>query len=148
MRRTLWQAASLLLIVVLPIGCKKKAPPPPPVAVEPAPPPPVAMSTVDLGKAIGADKRVMVAGTVFGVRDTIYASIATTGVASSAVLTAKWTFQTGQLVDSSSRSIAPTGPATTEFHIVKKSAWPVGKYKVAVSLDGGLPVEKEFDVKK
>ena len=106
------------------------------------------MSTVDLGKAIGADKRVTAAATVFGVRDTIYASVATTGVAASAVLTAKWTFQTGQLVDSTSQSIAPTGPATTEFHIVKQSAWPVGKYKVAVSLDGGLPVEKEFEVKK
>jgi hypothetical protein len=148
MRRIIWQVAALALVVALPTGCKKKAPPAP-AAVEPAPaPPPVAMAAVDLGRAIGADKKVTAATTVFGVRDTIYASVSTTGVASSAVLTAKWTFQTGQLVDSTSQSIAPTGPATTEFHIAKASAWPAGKYKVAVSLNGGAPIEKEFEVKK
>jgi hypothetical protein len=84
----------------------------------------------------------------FGVRDTIYASVATSGVATSATLTAKWTFQTGQTVDSTSIAIAPTGPANTEFHITKKSAWPVGKYKVAIILNGGVATEKEFEVKK
>ncbi len=149
MRRIICRVAALALVVALPTGCKKKTPPP--AAVEPAPPPaplPVALASVDLGRAIGADKKVTAATAVFGVRDTIYASVATTGVAASAVLTAKWTFQTGQLVDSTSRPIAPTGPATTEFHIVKASAWPAGKYKVSITLDGGAPIDKEFEVKK
>lgn len=148
MRRIIWQLATAMAVVAIGSGCGKKAPPPPPPAPEPAPPPPVALGGVELGRAIGADKKIVAATTVFGVRDTIYASAATTGVAASATLTAIWTFQTGQRVDSTSQPIAPTGPANTEFHITKKTAWPVGKYKVAISLDGGPPIETEFEVKK
>ncbi len=139
---------AVLGLVVLAGGCKKKEPPPAPVVVQPAPPPPVAVAGIEMGRAIGADKAVAAATTVFGTRDTIYASIGTTGVSQASTLTAKWTFQTGQTVDSSSVSIAPTGPATTEFHITKKSAWPVGKYKVAIQLDGQPAGEREFEVKK
>ncbi len=140
---------ALLGLAVVAGGCKKKEPPPaPPVVVQPAPPPPVAVAGIQLGKAIGADKAVTAATSTFGVRDTIYASIGTTGVASAATLSATWTFQTGQTVDTNSVAIAPTGPATTEFHITKKSAWPVGKYKVAIMLNGMPAGEQEFEVKK
>jgi hypothetical protein len=44
--------------------------------------------------------------------------------------------------------IAPTGPATTEFHISKPSGWPAGKYKVEISADGAPAGSKEFEVKK
>lgn len=150
MRRTTWQVAVLVSVGIAGLGCKKKAPPPPPAAVEPAQPAPapVALASVELGKGVGPDKRVTAPLAVFGARDTIYASVATTGVSANAMLVAKWTFQTGQTVDSSSQAIAPTGPASTEFHIMKASAWPVGKYKVAISLDGGAPIEKEFEVKR
>ena len=70
--------------------------------------------------------------TTFGRRDTIYASVATEGAAPSKTLTAKWTFQDGQTVKEQAESIAPTGPAATEFHISKQGPWPVGKYKVEV----------------
>lgn len=145
MMQSIRRAAFAALVVVA--ACKK-APPPPEPAPPPPPPPPVAVSSVEIGKAIGADKKVTAATAVFGVRDTIYASVATTGVSGAATLAARWTFQTGQLVDSTSQAIAPTGPATTEFHITKKTAWPAGKYKVAISLNGGAPAEKDFEVKK
>lgn len=128
-------------LIVLAAACKK-APPPPPAA-----PPPVAVASVDLGKQIGADNRIVQAMTTFGVRDTIYASVATTGAASSAVLTAKWTYQTGQTVDSTATTIAPTGSAQTEFHIVKASPWPVGKYTVTIWLNGQAAGAKDFEVK-
>lgn len=128
-------------LLVLAAGCKK-APPPPPAA-----PPPIAVVSVDLGKQIGPDNRVVQAMTTFGVRDTIYASVATTGAATSAMLSAKWTFQTGQTVDSTATTIAPTGPAQTEFHIVKASPWPVGKYTVTIWLDGQTAGTKDFEVK-
>lgn len=132
-------------------ACKKAPPAPAPEAAQPAPPPPpppVAVAGVTLGKGVDATKAVTAPLTTFGVRDTIYASVATTGVSTAATLSAKWTFQTGQVVDTSSIAIAPTGPANTEFHIVKKSAWPVGKYKVAITLNGGPALEQEFEVKK
>lgn len=152
MRRHTWMVAGSMLALVTALGgCKKKAPPaPPPAAVEAPPPapPPLAFASVELGKGIGPDKKVLAPVIQFGLRDTIYASVATTGVAAAATVTAKWTFQTGQTVDSTSIAIAPTGPANTEFHITKKSAWPVGKYKVAIMLNGALAGEREFEVKK
>jgi len=145
------RAAASALLGLTVLACKKEAPPPAPAAVEPPPPPPAAplsVQSVDLGKAIGADKHITTPTTTFGPRDTIYASVSTAGAASSATLGARWTFEkTSQLVDSTSVPIAPTGPAVTEFHVMRRSKWPTGKYKVAILLNGQPASEKEFEVK-
>ena len=44
-------------------------------------------------------------------------------------------------------SITPTGAQSTEFHIAKATAWPKGKYKVEVSLNGSSAGVTEFEVK-
>jgi hypothetical protein len=75
-------------------------------------------------------------------------SVLTDGAAPSKTISAKWTFQTGQVVQEQNETIAPTGPAATEFHVSKKSPWPVGKYKVEISVDGGPAGSKDFEVKK
>ena len=143
--RMLWVVA---LAMVLGAACKKEAPPPPPAEVTPPPPPAQASVTkIELGSSVGADKRVLAPRTSFGVKDSIIASVYTENTAPGAMLTAKWTFQTGQTVDSSSQAIAAS-PGVTEFHIVKKSAWPVGRYKVEVSLNGTPAGSQEFDVAK
>ena len=130
-------------------GCKKKEAPPPVVEVPP-PPPPVAfhVTGIELGKTITADKMIAAPTATFGPRDTIFVSVATEGTSSSAVLKARFTFQTGQLVNQSSQTIAPSGPAHTEFHIVKPSGWPIGKYKVEITADSLAAGSKEFEVKK
>jgi hypothetical protein len=132
-------------------SCKKKeAPAPPPEAAAPAPapaPPPFAVQGIELGKSIDAGKKVTAPATTFGRRDTIYASVATEGAAPSKTIAAKWTFQDGQTIKDESQSIAPTVPAATEFHISKKSPWPVGKYKVEVSVDGASAGSKDFEIK-
>src|SRR6185436_20086041 len=137
---------TLVLLLIGAVACKKNEPPPP----DPLPPPPapLAVESLDLGKAIGSDKKVTNSTNDFGVRDTIYASVGTSGASSGSTLTAVWTFQTGQVVDSATQSIAPSGPATTEFHITKGSAWPVGKYKVAILLNGTPAKDKEFEIKR
>ena len=148
-RRIVW-AAGLGLAVVGMASCKKKEPPPPPEAAAPAPapaPPAFAVQGIELGKSIDADKKVTAPSTTFGRRDTIYASVATEGAAPSKTVSAKWTFQDGQVVKEQSESIAPTGPAATEFHISKKGAWPVGKYKVEVSVDGASAGSKDFEIR-
>jgi hypothetical protein len=134
-------------------ACKKAAPPPAaeaPPAAEPAPPAPTPFTVkgVETGKAIDADKKVVTPSATFGLRDTIYASVSTDGAAPSKTLKATWTFQTGQTVKTDSQTIAPTGPASTEFHISKKSPWPAGKYKVEISVDGASAGSKEFEIKK
>jgi hypothetical protein len=136
-------------------ACGKSEPPPAPRATAPpaAPmtPPPAApavtVTTIELGNQIGADKRVTQQMTSFAPKDTIYATVVTNGSAPSATLTAKWTYQDGQVVNESTQTIAPTGPAATEFQISKPDGWPAGTYKVEVSLNGRSTGTKEFEVK-
>lgn len=109
---------------------------------------PLRVSDIEIGKRIGADKRINDQTDDFAVRDTIHVSVVTDGASTSAKLTAKWTFNDKQVVDESSQTISPAGGTTvTEFHITKASAWPTGKYKVEIMLDGVSAGTKEFQVK-
>ncbi|MFO1505679.1 MAG: hypothetical protein U1F23_01145 [Lysobacterales bacterium] len=119
-----------------------------PPAETPAPAPaPVSVTSVDLGSAVGPDQKVTMPSTTFEPKDTIYAAVSTDGSASNATLSAKWTYQDGQTVNESSETIAPTGAATTAFHISKPDGWPTGNYKVEISLDGKVVATKDFSVK-
>jgi len=121
----------------------------PPVSA-PAPaaaPEPARVSAIDLGNAIGADKRVTAPGAAFAPGDTIFASIATEGASPSLTLTARWTYEDGQLVSESSETIAPTGPATTEFHITKPDGFPAGRYRVEISANGAAAGARDFEVR-
>jgi len=148
--RIVWATGLGVALIGL-ASCKKKEEPAlPPASAAPAPapaPPAFAVQGIELGKSIDAGKKVASPSTTFGRRDTIYASVATTGAALSKALTAKWTFQDGQTVKEQAESIAPTGPAATEFHISKKGPWPVGKYKVEILVDGASAGSKDFEVK-
>jgi hypothetical protein len=106
----------------------------------------VSVTNVELGNAVGADQNVTTPGTSFAPTDTIYASVSTAGTGTAA-LAAKWTYQDGQTVHEESKSIAPTGPATTAFQISKPSGWPAGSYKVEISMNGQPVGSKEFTVK-
>ena len=105
------------------------------------------VTEVDLGRRLGADNRVTDETDDFQPSDTIYASVVTSGTAQSATLTARWTFEDGQVVDESSRTISPTGSAVTEFHISKPGGWPTGEYTLRVLLDGRDVQSKAFEVK-
>ena len=109
---------------------------------------PVRVSDIQVGKGVGSDKKVGDQTTSFGVRDTMYVAVITDGAAKDAKLTAKWTFNDKQVVKESSQTISPTGGETvTEFHVDKKSAWPKGKYKVEVMLNGVSAGTKDLEVK-
>jgi hypothetical protein len=143
--RTAFVGSTCLLLALA--GCKQEeAQQTTPPAATPAPAAPVAVSSVNLGKSLGPDKRVVSETTQFGTMDTIYASVSTSGSGSGS-LTARWTFQDGQVVDETTQPISATGPATTEFHIAKPSGWPAGNYKVEVSLNGSAGQSKDFSVR-
>jgi hypothetical protein len=134
-RRLLAAVAAVVLTAV--VACKKAAPAPEPVPAPVPPAPSVAalqVSEVQLGSAIGPDKRVTVAATTFKPTDTIYAAVVTTGSAPSATVTARFTYQDGQLVSESSQPLS--GAGVTEFHISKPDGWPAGDYTLDVLLDG------------
>jgi hypothetical protein len=122
-------------------------------ATDVIPPPPAAtvafrVTDVDLGKSITADKMIANSTDDFAPMDTVYVSVATEGTSPGAAIKARFTFQDGQVVDESTQTVAPAGPARTEFHIVKPSGWPVGNYKVEITVDGALAGSKDFEVKR
>lgn len=134
--------AALTLTVLA--GCQKKEEPAP-VAETPKPTP-FRILSMDLGKRLDADKKVVTPTAVFGTRDTIYVAIASDGSASSVTLRALWMFEDGQRVADDAQTLAPTGPAQTEFHIMKATPWPKGKYTVEVFSDTTSAGRKEFVV--
>lgn len=156
--KTLYIASAAMVCLSL-SACKKEAPPAPPVVeaipapvvVEPAPvvaAPSVSVASVDLGRAVGADKAISDPTTTFASNDTIYAAVATTGsVDGNSRIAVKWTYQTGDVVKEDSVDLALVGPAVTDFSISNPKAWPVGKYKVEVSLNGAVVQSKDFEVK-
>lgn len=105
------------------------------------------VTDVDLGRSIGPDNRVNDNDDTddFRPRDTIYASVATEG-SRAGTLTARWTFEDGQVVDETRQSLSPTGPSVTEFHISKPDGFPVGNYKVEILLDNQVVDSKDFEV--
>ena len=106
----------------------------------------VRVSELELGKAIGTDKRVTEDTDDFAPNDTIYASIVTQGSAQQARLTARWIYQDGQTVDESTQTIAPSGTTVTEFHISRPGGWPAGTYTLRILLDGREVESEEFEI--
>jgi hypothetical protein len=152
MRASLKRPVVVLVLAAVAGGagaCKKKTETvEPPTTTVPAAPAstPLAVTSVNLGKSLGPDKRVTAETTTFGTRDTIYASVATDGSGTGGTLAARWTSQDGQVVDETTQSVGAAGPAVTEFHVSKPSGWPVGNYKVEVMLNGAATQSKEFRV--
>ena len=110
----------------------------------------LSVNGVELGRAVGTDKRITMPLTTFGTKDTIFASVMTSGAPPSATLTAVWSYtKDGQTtrVDSTSQIISPTGDAVTEFHIAKPSGWPAGSYRVEIFANGTSAGSRDFDVK-
>jgi hypothetical protein len=146
------------------VGCKKKeeaAPAPAPTMVEPAPAPAPApaatasVASVDLGNAVGPDMKLTAMSATFKPKDTITVSIGTTTSDPAATVAgkigAKWTYLNGtevMVVSEESKDLNLTGNGSTNFQIAKPDGFPVGKYKLEVSLNGAVVQSKDFEVTK
>ena len=154
--------ATVLLAALVVTGCKKQdeVPVPPTAeapapAAEPAPAPapavvPLAVQDIEIGSAVGPDNRITTPSTTLGTRDTVYASVRTSGIANGNKLGVRWSFQDGttegKTVSTDERAI--TGENTvTEFHAATSTGWPTGKYKVEVVLDGTPAQTREFEIR-
>jgi hypothetical protein len=105
------------------------------------------VTDLELGREIGATRHVVAEVSEFRPDDTIYAVVSTRGTGTGS-LTARWTFEDGQVVDETKQDVAPAdGQAVTEFHVAKASGWPVGKYKVEILVNGNVVESEEFTVK-
>lgn len=103
----------------------------------------VTVTTVDLGNAVGGDNRVTAPATTFASGDTIHASVATDGAGGT--LTARWTFQDGQMVDTQDKDV-PAGAQVTDFSISKPDGWPAGRYRLEILNNGMVVQTREFDI--
>jgi hypothetical protein len=148
MRRRILSGATLLVAASLALACGKKdvTPRADSVNTSTGEAAVVRVASIDIGKSLTPDKTIATKTDTFAKTDTIFASIETAG-SGVATVAAKWTFQDGQVVDESTQSISPVGPAHTEFHIVKPSGWPVGKYHVEITINGTSAGTKDFEVK-
>jgi hypothetical protein len=107
----------------------------------------IEIAEVDLGKGLQADRTIRDETDDFAQRDTIYASVRTTGTAENQTVTARWTFEDGQVVDERTETISPMGEAYTEFHISQPNGLPKGKYALVILLNNVEKERKEFEVK-
>jgi hypothetical protein len=101
-------------------------------------------SQVDAAHAISKEQRNFAPGD-----KAIYASVATIGTTDNATLNAKWSYVDGkdESFSSTSESIATDGPAITTFKVENPNAWPKGKYKVVISLNGKTVASEDFEVR-
>lgn len=102
---------------------------------------------IDMGRHVGADKKISDKTDDFAPTDTIFASIHTKGGSAATQLMARWTFEDGTVVSEDTQTVAAGADADTEFHIVKKGGWPKGKYTIHVMADGKEVKTKEVTVK-
>lgn len=141
--------AASLLVAAAACGDKKAAPADT-TAVLPAPSTsaaPMRVSDIQLGKGVGADKRIVTPTTTFGTRDTIYVSVITDGAANDARLTATWMYNGTQGVSEEDQMLSSTGGTNvTEFHVMKDTPWPAGSYHVEVKLNGVSAGRREFQI--
>ena len=152
--------SAMFISVAALVGCKNNeeaavvpsivtdpVPMPIPVPVPvPAPVPDFAVASVDLGNNVGADMKVTAPATTFAPKDTIHASVATTGVATNASVSGKWVYQDGQTAHEDTQAVTTTGPATHDFSITKPDGFPAGNYKFELWVNGALAQTREFAV--
>lgn len=153
--RTLFAMSVALLAVT---ACKKgdnadsSSANPPAANPVPTPPPPATAISIFSGKRLGDNKQVADSTSMFGVRDTMYVVVTTDNTPNGGNMMAKWTYQTGQVVDSIIQQVDKTDagkPTTvTEFHVSKANPWPAGKYTVDITLDGRSLGTKTLEVGK
>jgi hypothetical protein len=144
---------ALLAALLATLACGRQETPAP-AAPAPAQTPPVSAPTptaalpqIELGKAIASDGSVSTPASVFAPADTIYASVLTEGQPQGATLSARWTFEDGQLVSENQQALAGPGRVHTEFHIAKPDGWPAGRYRVEIALNGQSAGARDFEVR-
>jgi hypothetical protein len=149
-------AVVCVVIAFATLACERRSetvapasPPGQPPAVSAPTPTPARVTSIDLGSAIGADGRVAAgaAKTTFAPTDTIYVSIVTDKPPAGASLSARWTYEDGQLVSEGNESLTSSDRTATEFHISKPDGFPAGRYRVEIALNGQSAGSREFEVR-
>jgi hypothetical protein len=117
-----------------------------PAEADAAGPPALAVTGLELGRAVRLDKRIASPTDTFSPGDAIYASVVTEGEAEHARLTARWTRE-GQVVAEVSQGIAPSGTVVSEFNVWKPRGFASGAYEVEILVNGVPAGRRGFSVR-
>ena len=105
------------------------------------------VSSVMIGRRVGAGNHVTEPTFQFAPQDTVYVSVGTAGTTGADHLTAAWRSQTGAVVQQSSLPI-PAGGENAAFALSQPKGLKPGTYKVVVFLGNDSADAKVFVVKK
>jgi len=107
----------------------------------------VHVKSIDLGRGLTSDRRVITTDQPFSPGDTVYAAVVLAPPVPPSLVTARWTSADGQVVY---ESTLPATPGETEavmqFKMAKPAGIPPGTYKVEILADGQVVSSKEFTV--
>lgn len=105
------------------------------------------VSSVMIGKRIGAGNRITEPTFEFAPRDTVHISVGLENAEGNDSLTAAWRYQSGQIVEQSVQA-ARSGGENTVFDLSQPKGLKPGTYKVVLFLGGDSVDTKVFMVRK
>ncbi|HEX7336259.1 MAG TPA: hypothetical protein VF252_03540 [Gemmatimonadales bacterium] len=106
------------------------------------------ITNVMIGKRVDQSNRVTEPTFQFAPNETVFVSIGTVGSPPSANFEARWTNQRGERVDSSKKTIQPSGRNHTVLQAGRAKGWAPGPYRITIYADGDSVDTKTFAVQK
>ena len=107
----------------------------------------VRVSSIDLGRGLTSDRRVITTDQSFTPGDTVYAAVVLAPPVPPSQVTARWVSSDGTVVYESTLPVTPgETEAVMQFKMVKPAGIPPGSYKVEILADGQVVSSKEFTV--
>lgn len=103
--------------------------------------------SVLLGKAVGADKLVAADSEVFDAKDSIHASVLTTGAHQGLTISARWLGPDGSTIAETEQPLVPTAATATTFDISNPAGWPAGEYQLLIGINKRTLQTRRFEVR-
>ncbi len=102
--------------------------------------------SVLLGRTLDADQVVQADRDSFAPRDTIHASVLSTGAHEGLTLSAHWLAPDGATIADTAQVVAPTQPTATTFSLHNPQPWPPGDYKLELAVNEHVLQTREFHI--
>jgi hypothetical protein len=102
------------------------------------------VTSIQLGRALNADKTVDGFTTTFAPGDSVYLAVLTNG-SGSATIGVRWVYAT-RVIDEPKKQVAYTGAAATDFRLQNVGGFPLGDYTAEVFLNGQSIATRTFRV--
>jgi hypothetical protein len=102
------------------------------------------VASIQLGRSLNPDNTVASFTTRFAPADTVYVSVATTGVGSGTI-SVRWKY-VDRVIDEPKKEVSVRIPAATEFHLQSPAGFPPGDYTAEVFLNGQSAGTRAFRV--